>query len=138
MVTTLTRLALALAFISAPVCAHAETMTLRGQIADDAAYSYKEAVKSCAGPTLAQCLQKEVRNATKSLAVTYKGVEQSLRASPKQTAGLHASQRAWSEFVKTNCEFLGSLTKDLTEYQACMLHYIETRSLELHTYIGWD
>ena len=139
MVTMPRYLAFALMFIATAVVVQAETiMTLRGDIANSATQSYEDAVKRCTQPMLAQCLQREVRDATESLVVTYKSVEESLRSNPKELPGLRASQRAWSEFLKTNCEFLGSVTKSSSEYQACMLHSIYTRSSELHTYIGWD
>ena len=129
---TVARLALALAFIAAP--AHAET--LRDDIIDAATAEYKRAVHDCGG--VAQCLRSKVHDASEGLATTYRSVENSLRSNPKQSADLRASQEAWSRFVKANCEFLGSVTKNPAEYQACMLHYIETRAWELHTYIGWD
>jgi len=129
---------LVLTFVMTAVAAHAETTeTLRRAIIDEAAHSYNEAVKGCAAPMLTQCLQREVRNATETLAITYKSVENTLRSDPTQTAGLRASQQAWLQFVKTNCGYLGSLTKDLNETQSCMLHYIQIRRSELHTYIGW-
>jgi uncharacterized protein YecT (DUF1311 family) len=129
---TVARLALALAFIAA--AAHAQT--LRDDIIDAATAEYKRIVHDC--QEVVPCLRSKVQEASEGLATTYRSVEKSLRSNPKQSADLSASQEAWSKFVKANCEFLGSMTKDPAEYQLCMLHYIETRALELHTYIGWD
>jgi uncharacterized protein YecT (DUF1311 family) len=126
---------LALALISAP--AHAEILppTLSpgsDEIVAMVADQYKKVVQDCGKG--AQCLRSKVHDASETLAATYRGV---VRANPKQTANLRATQEAWSKFVKANCEFLGLMANNSAEYQACMLHYIETRTYELHHYIGW-